>query len=63
MEIFEILDTTDQQSELKAKIDKFLNQKRVHDEDKAVLIEWGFRLVNYQKAGGPGDDARVAEVG
>ena len=49
MEIFEILDTTDQQSELKAKIDKFLNQKRVHDKDKAVLIEWGFRLVEYHK--------------
>jgi phenylalanine-4-hydroxylase len=49
MEIFEILDTTDQQPELKAKIDKFLNQKRVHDKDKAVLIEWGFRLVEYHK--------------
>jgi phenylalanine-4-hydroxylase len=49
MEIFEILDTTDQQPELKAKIDKFLNQKRVRDKDKAVLIEWGFRLVEYHK--------------
>jgi phenylalanine-4-hydroxylase len=49
MEIFEILDATDQQPELKAKIDKFLNQKRVHDKDKAVLIEWGFRLVEYHK--------------
>ncbi|HEV2045008.1 MAG TPA: aromatic amino acid hydroxylase [Chthoniobacterales bacterium] len=49
MEIFEILDTTDQQPELKAKIDKFLNQKRASDKDKAVLIEWGFRLVEYHK--------------
>ncbi len=49
MEIFEILDTTDQQPELKAKIEKFLNQKRASDKDKAVLIEWGFRLVEYHK--------------
>ncbi len=49
MEIFEILDTTDQQPELKTKIDKFLNQKRASDNDKAVLIEWGFRLVEYHK--------------
>jgi phenylalanine-4-hydroxylase len=49
MEIFEILDTTDQQPELKAKIDKFLNKKRASDKDKSVLIEWGFRLVEYHK--------------
>src|SRR5205807_2716342 len=49
MEIFEILDTTDQQRELKAKIEKFLNQKRASDKDKALIIEWGFRLVEYHK--------------
>jgi phenylalanine-4-hydroxylase len=49
MEIFEILDTTDQQPQLKAKIEKFLNQKRASDKDKSVLIEWGFRLVEYHK--------------
>jgi phenylalanine-4-hydroxylase len=49
MEIFEILDTTNQQPELKTKIEKFLNRKRASDKDKAVLIEWGFRLVEYHK--------------
>ncbi len=49
MEIFEIFDTTDQQPQLKAKIEKFLNQKRASDKDKSVLIEWGFRLVEYHK--------------
>jgi phenylalanine-4-hydroxylase len=49
MEIFEILDTTDQQPQLKAKIEKFLDRKRASDKDKSVLIEWGFRLVEYHK--------------
>jgi phenylalanine-4-hydroxylase len=49
MEIFEILDTTDQQSELKAKIDKFLNQKKATTKDFSTLISWGFRLVEYHK--------------
>ena len=51
MEIFEILDDIEQQPELKGKIDKFLNAKRASDKDKSVLIEWGFRLVKYHKAG------------
>jgi phenylalanine-4-hydroxylase len=51
MEIFETLDETEQQPELKTKIDKFLNQKRATDKEKAVLIEWGFRLVTYHKKG------------
>jgi phenylalanine-4-hydroxylase len=53
MEIFEILDEIEQQPELKGKIDKFLNAKRASDKAKAVLIEWGFRLVKYHKAGVP----------
>jgi len=49
MEIFEILDTTDQQPELKAKIEKFLNQKKATTKDLSTLIGWGFRLVEYHK--------------
>jgi len=49
MEIFEILDTTDQQPELKAKIEKFLNQKKAQTKDLTTLISWGFRLVEYHK--------------
>jgi phenylalanine-4-hydroxylase len=49
MEIFEILDTTDQQSQLKAKIEKFLNQKKATTKDLSTLIGWGFRLVEYHK--------------
>jgi len=49
MEIYEILDTTDQQPELKAKIEKFLNQKKASTKDLSTLIGWGFRLVEYHK--------------
>jgi len=49
MEIFEILDTTDQQPELKAKIEKFLNEKKASTKDLWTLISWGFRLVEYHK--------------
>ncbi|HEV3148727.1 MAG TPA: aromatic amino acid hydroxylase [Chthoniobacterales bacterium] len=49
MEIFEILDTTDQQSQLKARIEKFLNQKKATTKDLSTLIGWGFRLVEYHK--------------
>jgi phenylalanine-4-hydroxylase len=49
MEIFEILDTTDQQPELKAKIGKFLNEKKASTKDLSTLIGWGFRLVEYHK--------------
>ena len=51
MEIFEILDETAQQNDLKQKIVTFLNQKRLIDKDKETLIDWGFRLVTYHKAG------------
>jgi len=49
MEIFEILDTTDQQPELKAKIETFLNDKKAATKDLSTLIGWGFRLVEYHK--------------
>ncbi|MGI9086161.1 MAG: aromatic amino acid hydroxylase [Chthoniobacterales bacterium] len=51
MEIFEILDDAGAQNELKQKIVTFLNQKKLTDQDKATLIEWGFRLVTYHKTG------------
>jgi len=49
MEIFEILATTDQQPELKARIEKFLNNKKTSTKDLSTLISWGFRLVEYHK--------------
>ena len=49
MEIFEILDATDQQPELKARIEKFLNEKKAKTKDLSTLISWGFRLVDYHK--------------
>src|SRR5438477_5066778 len=49
MEIFEILDTTEQQPELKARIEKFLNEKKAQTKDLTTLIGWGFRLVDYHK--------------
>jgi hypothetical protein len=47
MEIFEILDTTNQQPQLKTKIEKFLNEKKTATKDLSTLIGWGFRLVEY----------------
>ena len=49
MEIFEILDTTNQQPELKARIAKFLNETKAKTKDLSTLISWGFRLVDYHK--------------
>lgn len=49
MEIFEILDTTNQQSALKSRIEKFLNEKKAGTRDLSTLISWGFRLVEYHK--------------
>src|SRR5690348_9731481 len=49
MEIFEILDTTNQQPDLKSKIEKFLNDKKASTKDLSTLIGWGFRLVEYHK--------------
>jgi phenylalanine-4-hydroxylase len=47
MEIFEILDTRDQQRVLRTKIEKFLNEKKAKSKDLSTLINWGFRLVDY----------------
>ena len=49
MEIFEILDMTEQQSQLKAKVEEFLNDKKAKTKDLSTLIGWGFRLVEYHK--------------
>jgi phenylalanine-4-hydroxylase len=49
MEIFEILDTTSQQPELRARIAKFLNETKSKTKDLSTLISWGFRLVDYHK--------------
>jgi phenylalanine-4-hydroxylase len=53
MEIFEILDETEEQPALKAKVQKFLEEKKTRDQDLATLISWGFRLVQYHKQGAP----------
>ena len=49
MEIFEILDETEQQPELKTRVEKFLNEKKAKTKDLSTLIGWGFRLVEYHK--------------
>jgi hypothetical protein len=49
MEIFEILDSTNQQRELRTKIEKFLNEKKAKTKDLSTLINWGIRLVDYHK--------------
>jgi phenylalanine-4-hydroxylase len=49
MEIFEILDTTGQQPELRMRIKTFLEEKKTATKDLSTLIGWGFRLVDYHK--------------
>ena len=49
MEIFELLDDTEQQPELKERIAKFLKSIAAENKDKATLVDWGFRLVKYHK--------------
>jgi phenylalanine-4-hydroxylase len=49
MEIFEILDSIEEQKSLQEKISRFLNDRKAADKDIATLIEWGFRLVTYHK--------------
>jgi phenylalanine-4-hydroxylase len=49
MEIFEILDTTNQQPKLKTRVEQFLNDKKAQTKDLTTLIGWGFRLVEYHK--------------
>jgi phenylalanine-4-hydroxylase len=47
MEIFEILETTKQQPQLKARIQKSLEERKASNQELATLIGWGFRLVEY----------------
>jgi phenylalanine-4-hydroxylase len=49
MEIYELLDDTEQQPELKERIAKFLRQVAAQNKDKQTLVDWGFRLVKYHK--------------
>jgi phenylalanine-4-hydroxylase len=58
MEIYETLDTTSQQPKLKARVEKFLNEKKAQTKDLTTLISWGFRLVEYHKK--PGNQAALA---
>jgi hypothetical protein len=51
MEIFEILDETEEQPALKEKVQKFLAGKKARDKELATLIGWGFRLVEYHQQG------------
>ena len=51
MEIFEILDETEEQPALKAKVQKFLEEKKTRNKDLSTLISWGFRLVEYHRQG------------
>lgn len=49
MDIFEILDDTEQQPELKERVATFLKKVATTDKDKQTLVDWGFRLVTYHK--------------
>ena len=49
MEIFELLDETEQQPDLKQKVSAFLQKIAATNKDKQTLVEWGFRLVKYHK--------------
>ena len=51
MEIFEILDETEEQPELKGKVQAFLETKKAKTKDLSTLIGWGFRLVAYHRQG------------
>ncbi|MGI9113866.1 MAG: aromatic amino acid hydroxylase [Chthoniobacterales bacterium] len=49
MEIYELLDETQQQPELRARVAEFLKKVATCDKDKETLVSWGFRLVKYHK--------------
>jgi len=49
MEIFELLDETEQQPQLKEKVSAFLRKVASTNNDKKTLVDWGFRLVEYHK--------------
>ena len=51
MEIFELLDETEEQPELKRKVEAFLENKKTTTKDLSTLIGWGFRLVTYHRQG------------
>ncbi len=51
MEIFEILDETEVEPELKGRVREFLETKKATTKDLATLIGWGFRLVTYHRQG------------
>jgi phenylalanine-4-hydroxylase len=51
MEIFEILDETEGQPDLKRKVQAFLETKKATTKDLSTLIGWGFRLVAYHRQG------------
>ena len=51
MEIFEILDDSEQQPALKERVKTFLEEKKASTKDFSTLISWGFRLVEYHKQG------------
>ena len=53
MEIFEILDETEQQPQLNAKVREFLETVTTRNRDLSTLISWGFRLVEYHKKQAP----------
>src|SRR5947199_7424524 len=49
MEIFELLDETAEQTQLKDRIAGFLRKIATSTPDKKTLVDWGFRLVEYHK--------------
>jgi phenylalanine-4-hydroxylase len=49
MEIYELLDDTEEQPKLKTRVAEFLKKVAESDKDKSTLVEWGFRLVKYHK--------------
>ncbi|MEO7723939.1 MAG: aromatic amino acid hydroxylase, partial [Chthoniobacterales bacterium] len=51
MEIFELLDETEEQTPLKKKVQQFLDEKKARDKELATLVGWGFRLVDYHRQG------------
>src|SRR5436305_7600716 len=49
MEIFELLDESGEQTQLKDRIAAFLRKTASTNPDKKTLVDWGFRLVEYHK--------------
>ena len=53
MEIFEILDETEQQGKLSTRVREFLEKMKARNRDLSTLIGWGFRLVKYHRQPAP----------